>query len=233
MKISSKALRKIIREEILAERASLKEKIQAVHFGKSQGTATGGSSSKKSASVSGDNVGSTAGVDDCWNNLGNPIKSSCNLDSFTIGGAKNYRSAKPGKNSGSGKTPPDRAVLQHMKDKWGIERIIDLTNDSREERLASDLGLQYISSSGGYGEPDSGKWETMKIFLSRGNTLIHCTHGADRTGAYVARAKIEMDRIATTVALKDAKRYGFKTGPGQNRRLNAWINDDLGSSEIE
>ena len=56
--------------------------------------------------------------------------------------------------------------------------------------------------------------------------MIHCTYGADRTGAYVARAKIEMDGIANTVALDDAKRYGFKTGPGQNERLNSWIKGD-------
>jgi len=227
MKISSKALRKIIREEILAERASLKEKIQAVHHGQAK---TSGSSSKggkrKEGSVSGDSVSSTADVDDCWNSLGNPIKRSCNLDSFTVGGSRNYRSAKPGKNSGRGKTPPDKAILQHLKDKWGIKRIIDLTNDSREKALASDLGLQYISSDGGYSQPSSGTWERMKSFLSQGNTLVHCTYGADRTGAYVARAKIEIDGIAHTVALEDAKRYGFKTGPGQNERLNAWINGD-------
>jgi len=228
MKISENQLRKIIREEILAERLSLSEKITAVHFGDKPGgtVVTGGSGTKKSTSVSGDSVDDSEGVDDCWNRLGDQIKRSCNLDSFTVGGARNYRSAKPGKNSGRGKTPPDKAILQHMKDKWGIERIIDLTNDSRERALAQDLGLQYISSDGGYGQPPPEVWKKMKNFLSQGNTLIHCTYGADRTGAYVARAKIEMDGIANTVALDDAKRYGFKTGPGQNERLNSWIKGD-------
>ena len=56
-----------------------------------------------------------------------------------------------------------------------------------------------------------------------GDTLIHCTHGADRTGGYISRAKIEMDGVDPKAAQEDAvSNYGMDPCP-DNKAFHAWL----------
>ena len=130
MKISRRQLRMILREMAGREHI-ITEKIVGSGGGEDKGLAGGNSSGEdrsaniriSSSSVTANEVEASEGVDDCWNKLGDELNGGCNLDAFTVGGRRNYRSAKPGQGSGSGNVPVDRDVLTHLRDKWGIKRI--------------------------------------------------------------------------------------------------------------
>ena len=74
---------------------------------------------------------------------------------------------------------------------------------------------------------------TAKNFMNKGNTLIHCTHGADRTGAIAGRWMVEKYGISAKEAYKDALKHGFKpymytypskpNKPDANRALRYFI----------
>lgn len=109
------------------------------------------------------------------------------------GNQNNYRSAQ---------LTPDE--LKKVIKKYRIKNIVRMNGDgldgkhnrgsasvdrSQEEKICKDLGVQYyfFNSHNGY---QAGKGYTKSIkntsdILSKGNTLIHCAHGADRTGGMV------------------------------------------------
>ena len=49
--------------------------------------------------------------------------------------------------------------------------------------------------------------EKIKSKLKSGNCLIHCTHGADRTGAVIGRYYIDFLKWDVERAITDAKKY--------------------------
>lgn len=109
-------------------------------------------------------------------------------------GLNNYRSAQ---------LPPD--LLQYVIKKYGIKRVIRLNgdgHDARHRRNDVEVPIETeketcernscvfnkVSSHRGY-VPGQGYTESIKqvnSIMSQGNTLIHCAHGADRTGGMVA-----------------------------------------------
>lgn len=66
-----------------------------------------------------------------------------------------------------------------------------------ERRLVEDSGRNFIYKSAhqGYvsGEGYTKSIDEMVPYLIKGNTLIHCTHGADRTGYIVAKYLQDID----------------------------------------
>ena len=87
-----------------------------------------------------------------------------------------------------------------MKKKYGIKRVVNLALDSMKHQQdpnfncggmdapceplwAEKLGLEYFPAYLSARPPSPDKWKTIKAMLAKGNTLIHCTHGVDRTGA--------------------------------------------------
>mgnify|MGYP003343930776 CR=1 FL=1 len=103
-------------------------------------------------------------------------------------GKNNYRSAQiPVKLDG-------KEYLSSIIDKYGIKKIIRFNGDGRdgrhrsshpvtnikdEEKLAKSKGVEFYKLSA---TRDQDKVNTL---LSGGNVLIHCAHGADRTGGNV------------------------------------------------
>jgi hypothetical protein len=89
--------------------------------------------------------------------------------------------------------------------KYGIKHIVRMNGDggdskhqsnfpetrrSEEEKMCKDLGCTYtfVNAHEGYkdGSGYVGSYNKIAPVLKKGNTLIHCTHGADRTGGVVA-----------------------------------------------
>ena len=125
------------------------------------------------------------------------IKQPTELTDFKFtkipGGQNNYRSAQITAN-----------LLPSVIKKYGIKNIIRMNGDghdskhkstypetskSTEERICKENGCTYyyIDSHSGF---KSGQGYTLSIqktndILNKGNTLIHCAHGADRTGGMV------------------------------------------------
>ena len=58
--------------------------------------------------------------------------------------------------------------------------------------------------------PSESDWSKFNNAMKAGNALVHCHHGADRTGAMIARWEIENGEKSTDEAYASALRYGFK-----------------------
>jgi peptidoglycan hydrolase-like protein with peptidoglycan-binding domain len=146
---------------------------------------------------------------------------------FTIAGNNNYRSGKP---------INKKEFFQYLKDKHGITTIIDLMNNKEGESVRG-AGMTYIDVPLGSRGPKESDWQTIKSALLKGNALIHCRHGADRTGAVISRWEVELGLKTPEEALKDSLDYGFKKSdfkgyyapdhpkynPDPNRDLRAYI----------
>ena len=133
-----------------------------------------------------------------------------------IGDSKNnYRSALP---------PKKAEFFRYLKEKHGIENIINLRQDAGEGKHVAEAGLNYLNIHLTSKPPKPGDYEKIKSLLNQGNSLIHCTHGADRTGAVIARWQIETgihepcpagarnkDLKAACPAYQEARALGFKS----------------------
>ena len=111
-----------------------------------------------------------------WMSPGTALGGGTNFD--TIGdGLNNYRCAQP---------PRSEEFYRFLNQKYKINNIISL-NHKNHNAEAEAAGLSYLHVQLGSRPPSSSNWEQIKSLLRRGNCLVHCTHGADRTGAVVAR----------------------------------------------
>ena len=132
-----------------------------------------------------------------------PIDPSKEPDRFAVmSGNNNYRSGRIASFD----------QLKMLKKKYGIKRVINLALDSMsdqndpdrscgghknpcEGKWAKELGLDYYTAYMGASPPKPDQWEIIKDMLAKGNTLIHCTWGVDRTGSVAGawRKSIEPD----------------------------------------
>ena len=120
---------------------------------------------------------------------------------WPMAGNNNYRSAKP-ENS--------EDFFRYLKEKHGITTIVDLMNN-KEGSNVRKAGLNYVSVPLSSKGPRPAGWNKIKNALMSGNTLVHCRHGADRTGAVVARWEVELGLKTPEEAYKDTLQYGFKS----------------------
>ena len=157
-----------------------------------------------------------------------------------------------GNNYRSG-TPTSYAVLKYLRDEFGIKRVVNLALDSMryqqdkkfkcrgyhrrsqqcEPKWAKSLGLEYIPAYMTSRAPSKEKWNRIRAALEKGNTLVHCTYGADRTGAVVARFALEtIEDVSAKELYREAVKYGFKRSTFRgyrkgkadpNRRLRKWM----------
>lgn len=144
-----------------------------------------------------------------------------------IEGTSNYRSAQP---------PLEESFFRYLKDEYGIENILNLRdeiskNGKTEGQVVRDAGLNYENIHLTSKPPSDSQWSRISQLLDGGKTLIHCQHGADRTGAIVAKYRIQNQSVDKYDAYKEAEMYGFKkqTHPGYgkgsdpNKQLREWI----------
>ena len=156
-----------------------------------------------------------------WSRLGIHRKRKSNFHKIEDG-KNNYRSAIPEESAD---------FFVYLKDKYGIKNIINLKSDGGEGELVRQAGMTYLHVPLGSRPPSESNWAQIKSLLSSGNTLVHCRHGADRTGLVVARWKIEQGLMNQEEAYEEALSFGFKEedhpgygrGPDPNRRLREGI----------
>jgi hypothetical protein len=149
-------------------------------------------------------------------------------------GKHNFHQLRDGKNNFRGGLD-ERDFVKHnpgfvvtpqffrdLKTVHGIENIITLNSDRNpgSVRHGRAAGLNVLNLPTGGGRTPDGRgtldmdeeeWSRVKSMLESGNTFIHCTHGADRTGATVGRYYVESLGWNPDQALDDANVY--KSGP--------------------
>jgi len=105
--------------------------------------------------------------------------------------------------------------LPEIIKKYGIKNIIRLNGDgtdsqhkssfgqtpkSEEERVCNELGCKYhfVNAHSGYksGQGYIGSINEVIPIFNEGNTLIHCAHGADRTG-YLVASYLQKENVKT------------------------------------
>lgn len=140
-----------------------------------------------------------------------------------------------------------KAQLRYLKNHFGIVRVINLALDSTygqdcaqkeknpkalcERYWARELGLEYIYQPLTNRGPDDQGWQRIKASMQKGNALIHCTHGADRTGAVIGRFRLEEQDENKDDIYKEALKFGFKSKTFRypkgkidpNRYLYSWM----------
>jgi Dual specificity phosphatase, catalytic domain len=109
-----------------------------------------------------------------------------------------------------------KAQVDSMKSVYGITTIINLAKDALPKKgkteidWAKEAGIEYISVYLGTSPPSKKKWEMIKQKLDGGKVYVHCAHGADRTGAVIARYRLDNKQCSPAQAYKESRRYGFK-----------------------
>jgi Tyrosine phosphatase family len=115
---------------------------------------------------------------------------------------------------GSAPSPKD---VKHLKDKFGIKKIISLDEDTGNyiDRACKLLGIKHIML------PLNGKkgpllnflrQDLKKLLIDGGPTFFHCLHGKDRTGLLAALFKCKYMGMKPADAIKEAKSFGFGVG---------------------
>lgn len=133
------------------------------------------------------------------------------------GGGINFHLMKDGKNNYRAGLKPKYTDLsleffKSLKDNFGIKRIISLNGSDEWEganlpALISEAGMQHVYIPMGT-VPTRQEFDRIKGLLREGSNLVHCTHGADRTGSVVGRYYMEELGWPMEKAVEETKRYG-------------------------
>lgn len=110
---------------------------------------------------------------------------------------------------------PDGPALEALA-RRGVKTIINLQLpadvDPAEEVFARAHGIQYLPLPlAGFSAPTEEQIARALDLIERspGPVLVHCQHGADRTGTVIARYRIERQGWSVAEAMAEAKRYGI------------------------
>jgi len=152
--------------------------------------------------------------------LGKFTAREINFHKLIKGGKNNYRSGMKPKHVNAS---PE--FFKSLQKDYGIDTVITLNADNSGKSAsnnakAAGMNVMYAPASDGGGSLNMQNFSFDDIVkqLDKGNTLIHCTHGADRTGAVVGRYYVRKG-MSKENALKNAYKYksggksGFMAGP--------------------
>jgi hypothetical protein len=140
--------------------------------------------------------------------LGTEIKGGINFHCL-LDGRNNYRGAIDW--TCKGYTIPSKEFFEELRREYGIERVLTLNAECGGRELPALIqaaGLESLYRPQGSGGPSRKGLEEMKAFLRKGNALVHCVHGADRTGAIVGRYYVEEGLLPLDVAVAHTREFG-------------------------
>lgn len=114
---------------------------------------------------------------------------------------------------------PSQDGMKKLKD-LGVKTIIDLRAPSErkfdEEKVAKDLGIKYIMMVMTSAAPTQAYVDTFlktvneaKADKSKGNVLVHCAHGSDRTGCMVGIWRVTQEDWSYDDAYAEMRKYWF------------------------
>jgi protein tyrosine phosphatase (PTP) superfamily phosphohydrolase (DUF442 family) len=116
---------------------------------------------------------------------------------------------------------------------YGIHTVISLSgtvegykgeNDMNEESIAeaADMTFMFHSTTENH-FPGEAIFDKIHGLVAGGGVLLHCTHGADRTGALISKMEIRDSKRSVGSAVARAMRFGgFKK---KNVKMNAWARE--------
>lgn len=111
-------------------------------------------------------------------------------------------------------TKPTEEFFRDLKKNYGIQRVISLSGSKPAKyapEIARAAGLEgYYFPMGETSLGKKGTYAQIREILRKGNTLLHCTHGADRTGAMAGRYYVDEGIMSVDQALADMEK--FKSG---------------------
>jgi hypothetical protein len=160
------------------------------------------------------------------------------MDRWTqFSGINNYRSARI----------HSFEQLKFVQQKYNIKTVVNLARDSMAEqkdpargcggtrnpcepKWAAELGLRYETAYLGNKPPAESDWMKIQDLLREGSTLVHCTHGVDRTGAVVGKWQhIVNSDLGEQEVLDYTYSFGgqWKLSGDPNRYLRAWMIEDV------
>jgi len=149
----------------------------------------------------------TKGGKDSWKGrLGTETRRGINFHKI-LDNKNNYRAGIKKKH-----TDPTVEFWKELREEYGIKNVVALTGDAtgkiaanNAEKAGLNVFRNFINENNMGGRANFNKAKEM---LKSGNTLVYCTHGADRTGAYIGRYYIEELGYDFQKALSDTKKYG-------------------------
>ena len=163
---------------------------------------------------------SSSSSEDWKGKLGKFTASDINFHKLIKGGTNNYRSGMKPRHVNASVD-----FFKSLKKDYNIDTVITLNADNSGRSASNNaktagMNVMYApaSDSGGKLGIQNYSFDQIVNQLDKGNTLVHCTHGADRTGAVVGRYYAKKG-MSVEEALKNAYKYksggesGFMAGP--------------------
>jgi protein tyrosine phosphatase (PTP) superfamily phosphohydrolase (DUF442 family) len=138
-----------------------------------------------------------------------PDRISCPQE---LPGLGNFAEVDPGRLYRSAQ--PTREGLQLARSRFGVRTVISFRSLHSDRGDAEAIGLQYhrIPFSAWHVTPDDAV-RFLRLATDARNypILVHCQHGADRTGTMVAVYRIFVQGWKTEDAIAELPRFGFHT----------------------
>lgn len=127
---------------------------------------------------------------------------------------------------------PEKQDIPYLKKKYGIQQIISLDKNigNALHKTILDNGMKHliipINSSNSL-DKDLETLKNVTKLIGNKRTFVHCRHGKDRTGLFVAKYRVEHGWDCTK-AIKEALPYGFGIGL-DNDVILAYLDIIIGS----